>query len=1450
LILPYREEESMSAQPDHPRLTLLKERLARLKEHIAALPALPPAARHWQALNAAWSEIASDPTWNETGTQQSVAELKELAEFAIPIVEERIRAEENENPDAKTLHLRLLTSQVWTSSVSGESEETAQCSLSALSLTRDYLAAHPGHAGLQKQVLSLYVNAGTAESQRGDPEAVLGYCRQGLALAPACLAVHPDHAGLQEQVLHLYVNAGTAEGQRGNLEAALGYYRQGLAVAPDFLTAHPDHTGLQEMVLCLYFNAGVTESQRGDLEAELAYYRQGLGLAQAYLAVHPDHASLQEMVLRLYFNAGTTEGQYGDLEAALGYCRQGLGLAQAYLAVHPDHASLQEMVLRLYVNAGTAESQRGNLEAALGYYRQGLAVAPDFLTAHPDHTGLQEQVLSLYFNAGVTESQRGNLEAALKLYQSGITQAARFFRSSLHLSWIDILFNLLDNSVVAKNSSTAHWKALFLRCSLTGLPQVPAELPAGEYPQWMWPFTALCGPYSYRLHQDALAAVFQQHLRDWLLQWRPADDPIGLNGNLLDACRTVELLYLLDCAETNQALASLSDAYATAAAPLQARLDAWRAGFERRETPLRRRLTRIAKQLGLASLDGMESLAETLAQRQSRLQRLYDFRAHRLLRQWRAVQRQYGVVPRLTGDDVQRLGRAWRAAARSLAAELLRLLEGPKELSGENEFLLAQVAAALPPGAALSPAYWREPEALHRLMAATGWEQWRLDDGQRSTLDGWTSPQGHTRPSLDFNLANSRGDKLDRWLGRYAGDLKAYLDSHSDFAATLPPAYVQAVIREAAAASIEPAATPGVQMGGDSDTPLLADILEDAWLAAAQHAEAAARLFAAIERDGEFDRPAILVPGQTALAPDDPIYPFYLDALHAVVKGRLPRWWEQRLDAWLTNSRPMPAEATVAEALAALKAQFARASALFANVAGDAQLGLRLHHYCRQYLAELARAPQIDLNAVWETLERGRLALTGLQMQPLPESAYEKIGKRLYLELEHELGQYSDKEWFTRLLRAWCDEIVASGFVPKRSTPAECRQKLQPDEAVVQLFFDRNDGSLQALWLDHEGLRLLPFADPRLDYRNFAAPATPEAKSDAPFLHAWRQWRQHEGCYAPDLDDFDKLWQRLENQESKTHAFRPLDEAPPWHLLHHLIAWAKDAGISRIVLLTEGPLAQLPLEAWLRRWFPDAGLVLERAVSLTHWRRTEKAAPTSGAVVVGDDAAAPIVHGAAEAVQAAAYFQNTLKLTPVRRHDGAATPFDVLARFRDSDAVHLVLHGHYYASDPRRSGITLQRTDRYEVFLHCRTLAAIAQRSRLVVFSACDSAVCGATDDDLLASVGIGQTLIGAGARRVLGSLWPVNQDASLLFHRFLYAAAAEHRVVRRPSEMSWNDLIAQAQARLRELTVTEAQQHLPDLNPSDFKSAPDDNPFVPDKPFRHPYYWMPFVLLGDQTVD
>jgi hypothetical protein len=424
--------------------------------------------------------------------------------------------------------------------------------------------------------------------------------------------------------------------------------------------------------------------------------------------------------------------------------------------------------------------------------------------------------------------------------------------------------------------------------------------------------------------------------------------------------------------------------------------------------------------------------------------------------------------------------------------------------------------------------------------------------------------------------------------------------------------------------------------------------------------------------------------------------------------------------------------------------------------------------------------------------------------------------------------------------------------VPTHLTSEACRAKLEPGEALVQLFFDRNAGPLHALWLDAEGLRLRTFEDDCLGYRHFAAPkAESRAAADASLLQTWRQWCQNDNRYGVLADGFDELWQRLEIRDSETNALQPLDTAPPWRLLHILVAWAKDAGISRIVLLPDGPLAQLPWEALLRRWFPNTGLAFERAVSLGHWRQvSETAAPTAGAVIVGNDVRVPVVHGAAEAAQAERHFQAILCLKPVRRHDVAATPFDVLARLHDSAAVHMNLHGRYHAGDPRRSTLTLQRTDEHEDILHCRTLAATVLRSLFIALSVCESALCGATDDDLLAPVGIGQTLIGAGARRVLGTLWPVNQDASLLFHRFLYAAAAEHRAGRRPPETTWNDLIAQAQARLRELTVTEAQQHLPDLNPSDFKSAPDDNLFVPDKPFRHPYYWMPFVLLGDQMVD
>jgi CHAT domain-containing protein len=106
--------------------------------------------------------------------------------------------------------------------------------------------------------------------------------------------------------------------------------------------------------------------------------------------------------------------------------------------------------------------------------------------------------------------------------------------------------------------------------------------------------------------------------------------------------------------------------------------------------------------------------------------------------------------------------------------------------------------------------------------------------------------------------------------------------------------------------------------------------------------------------------------------------------------------------------------------------------------------------------------------------------------------------------------------------------------------------------------------------------------------------------------------------------------------------------------------------------------------------------------------------------------------------------------------------------------------------------------------------------------------------------VGFGQALFLSGARSVVLSQWPV-QDLSttLLMERVYQNLLGARADLKGP--LSKLDALTEAQRWLKELTREEVLQRLTKLG---IALGPDELPG--ERPFEHPNFWAPFILVGD----
>ncbi len=212
----------------------------------------------------------------------------------------------------------------------------------------------------------------------------------------------------------------------------------------------------------------------------------------------------------------------------------------------------------------------------------------------------------------------------------------------------------------------------------------------------------------------------------------------------------------------------------------------------------------------------------------------------------------------------------------------------------------------------------------------------------------------------------------------------------------------------------------------------------------------------------------------------------------------------------------------------------------------------------------------------------------------------------------------------------------------------------------------------------------------------------------------------------------------------------------------------------------------------------------------------------------------------------------------------AARKAQVLATLADEagrqavDVLHIACHGTFDPAEALKSGLLLA-PDGDGGLLTAEEIFGIQMRAELVTLSACESGVNERRPGDEL--IGLTRALIYAGTPSVLVSLWRVDDLATSLLMEQFYRAwrggmgkaqalqAAQCWLMRLPRDEALTALRAardQALAAYRQAGGEDlrARQWWAALAARCSELEEEYRPG--DCPFAHPYYWAPFVLVGD----
>jgi CHAT domain-containing protein len=120
----------------------------------------------------------------------------------------------------------------------------------------------------------------------------------------------------------------------------------------------------------------------------------------------------------------------------------------------------------------------------------------------------------------------------------------------------------------------------------------------------------------------------------------------------------------------------------------------------------------------------------------------------------------------------------------------------------------------------------------------------------------------------------------------------------------------------------------------------------------------------------------------------------------------------------------------------------------------------------------------------------------------------------------------------------------------------------------------------------------------------------------------------------------------------------------------------------------------------------------------------------------------------------------------------------------------------------------------------------------LLVFSACSTGV-GTASKRGREIDGIGYIGETQGAKTVMATLWPVADDSTSLLMKEFYK--------RREMGLTKIEALRQSQIEILNGSIKPTKSHLARSEQTPLRYEVDQ-----EKPYAHPYYWAPFILIGN----
>jgi len=277
-------------------------------------------------------------------------------------------------------------------------------------------------------------------------------------------------------------------------------------------------------------------------------------------------------------------------------------------------------------------------------------------------------------------------------------------------------------------------------------------------------------------------------------------------------------------------------------------------------------------------------------------------------------------------------------------------------------------------------------------------------------------------------------------------------------------------------------------------------------------------------------------------------------------------------------------------------------------------------------------------------------------------------------------------------------------------------------------------------------------------------------------------------------------------------------------------------GKKHLVIVPHGMLHYLPFQALLskeRKYLIESFSIsyLPSATVLKYARGRNKGNRV-GIFAVGNPVTdlPPLPAAEQEAQEVSALFEKRLLLIGKQ-----ATKPSMKDQSPKYDLLHLSTHGEMIESNPLKSNLRFALSEKDDGKLTVNEIFDMEIKANLVTLSACETALVKGEGGDFPQGddlVGLSRAFIHAGAPSVIASLWMVSDESTVELMRVFYQNL---------KSMSKSEALRKAQLDLMKSSIRLSVERS-SRGSAQTASYPKDMVIE----CFHPYFWAPFILLGD----